>query len=67
MLTERAQGYTRAVTTALEQLQAETAVNAAVGGTAGGSYTAVEQAMLNDMKTLLNQIRAALIASGVSV
>ena len=67
MLTDRAQGYTRAVTGALEQLQSETALNSAVITVAGATYTATEQGMINDMNTLLTQIRAALIASSIAV
>ena len=32
---------------------------------AGASYTATEQAMLNAIKTLVNQLRADLVAAGV--
>jgi hypothetical protein len=37
----------------------------AVTNTAGGSYTATEQAMLGQLKTLANNIRTALINSGI--
>lgn len=47
--------------------QTAAAVNAAVAGTAGAAYTATEQTMLNDLKALLNQIRAALVANGIAV
>jgi hypothetical protein len=67
LLSERAMGFTRAITDSLRTLQAESPLNSAVAGTASGTYTATEQAMLNDMKALLNQIRAALIASGQAV
>jgi hypothetical protein len=39
-------------------------VNAAVSGTAGAAYTATEQAMINDLKALANQMRALLVANG---
>jgi hypothetical protein len=67
MLTERAQGYTRAVTDALETIQSQAVLSAAIGTTAGAAYTATEQAMLNNMNTLLTQIRAALIASDIAI
>jgi hypothetical protein len=47
--------------------QTEVTVNAAVSGTAGAAYTGTEQTMINDLKALVNQIRAALIADGVLV
>lgn len=47
--------------------QASAAVNSAIAGTAGAAYTATEQTMLNDLKALVNQIRAALIADGIAV
>lgn len=42
-------------------------VNAAVPEVAGAAYTAVEQAMLNDLKALVNQMRSLLIANGQAV
>lgn len=47
--------------------QPAAAVNAAVAGTAGAAYTATEQTMLVDLKALVNQLRAALVANGVCV
>ena len=47
--------------------QTEYAVNAAIAATAGAAYTATEQGMINDLKALVNQLRAALIANGVAV
>lgn len=47
--------------------QTSAAVNAAITATAGAAYGATEQAMLNDIKALLNQIRAALVADGITV
>lgn len=47
--------------------QTEVTVNAAVTGTAGGAYGATEQAMINDLKDLTNQLRALLIANGQAV
>lgn len=38
---------------------------AAVTQTAGGTYTATEQAMLGALKTLVNQLRADLVAVGL--
>lgn len=43
-----------------ERLPEETTYNDAISSTAGATYGATEQAMLNDIKALLNQIRAAL-------
>ena len=40
-------------------------VGAAVSGTAGAAYTGVEQAIINDLVTLVNNLRAALIANGI--
>lgn len=47
--------------------QTAATVNAAVAGTAGGSYTGTEQTMLNDLKALVNQLRSTLIANGIAV
>jgi hypothetical protein len=47
--------------------QASAAVNAAISATAGATYTAVEQGMLNDLKALVNQLRGALIANGIAM
>lgn len=47
--------------------QVSAAVNAAITATAGVVYTAAEQTMLNDLKALTNQLRAALIANGIAV
>ena len=41
------------------------ASQAAVSGTAGAAYTATEQAMLNDLKTLANALRDALVQLGL--
>jgi hypothetical protein len=46
--------------------QTSVTVNAAVAGTAGALYTATEQGILNNATALLNQIRAALIANGIT-
>lgn len=51
----------------LDQITLGASVNPAIASTAGGTYTAAEQAMLNDIKALLNQIRAALVANGIMV
>jgi hypothetical protein len=42
-------------------------VSAAVAGTAGAAYTATEQGMINDLKTLSNQMRTALVNDGIAV
>ncbi len=47
--------------------QTAATLNAAISATAGAAYTATEQTMLNDIKALLNQIRAALVADGIGV
>lgn len=47
--------------------QTEAAVSAAVAGTAGVTYTATEQGIINNLVTLVNQLRAALVANGVCV
>jgi hypothetical protein len=47
--------------------QTSATVNAAIAGTAGGAYTATEQGLINGTVTLLNQIRAALVANGIAV
>jgi hypothetical protein len=56
-ITERARGY-------LQGLPAVT-VGAEVTTSAGGTYTASEQAMLNELKTLVNQLRAVLVTNGI--
>ena len=38
---------------------------AAVSGTAGASYTSTEQQMINDLKTLVNQLRADLVTARI--
>jgi len=47
--------------------QTSASVNAAIAATAGVLYTATEQGMINDLKALCNQLRAALVANGVAV
>lgn len=42
-------------------------VDPAVSGTAGATYTATEQAIINDLVTLVNQLRAALVANGIAI
>lgn len=46
-------------------VQPASANQAAVTQTAGATYTATEQAMLNALKTLVNQLRADLVSAGV--
>ena len=41
------------------------ASQAAVTGTAGASYTSTEQQMINDLKTLVNQLRADLVTARI--
>lgn len=47
--------------------QASAAVNAAIAGTAGATYTATEQGLINSLLALANQLRAALVANGIAV
>lgn len=47
--------------------QTSAAVNAAISATAGVLYTATEQGMINDLKSLCNQLRALLVANGQAV
>ena len=47
--------------------QTSAAVSAAIAGTAGAAYTATEQGLINSLVTLVNQLRAALVANGVAV
>lgn len=46
-------------------VQPASANQAAVTQTAGATYTGTEQAMLNALKTLVNQLRADLVAAGI--
>jgi hypothetical protein len=67
---ERAKGWTRSIVDRLNAtpfIETVPTVNAAISATAGATYTASEQAMINDMKALLNQLRSALEAAGVVV
>jgi hypothetical protein len=41
------------------------AVNAAVSGTAGAAYTATEQQLINDLVSLVNQMRQTLVDNGL--
>lgn len=47
--------------------QSSATLNAAISATAGAAYTAAEQGMLNDLKAIVNQMRAALVANGIAV
>lgn len=47
--------------------QTEYTVNGAVVGAAGAAYTATEQGIINNLVTLVNQLRAALVANGIAV
>jgi len=47
--------------------QTEVTVNGAVAGTAGVVYTVTEQTIINDLVALVNQLRAALVANGITV
>lgn len=47
--------------------QTSSAVSAAVAGTAGAAYTAVEQGIINNLVTLVNQLRTALVNNGIAV
>ena len=46
-------------------VQPASANQAAVTQTAGASYTATEQAMMNSLKALVNQLRSDLVATGL--
>ncbi len=41
------------------------ASQAAVSGSAGGTYTATEQQIINDLVTLVNQLRSDLVTMGL--
>lgn len=45
--------------------QPASASQAAVSGTAGAAYTATEQTLINDLVTLVNQLRADLVTLGI--
>lgn len=47
--------------------QTSAAVSAAISGTAGAAYTAAEQGLINNTVTLVNQLRAALVANGIAI
>lgn len=47
--------------------QTSAVVNAAIAGAAGGAYTATEQGLINSLLALVNQLRAALVANGITV
>lgn len=47
--------------------QAPVAVDAAIAGTAGVLYTATEQGLINSLLSLVNQLRGALVANGITV
>lgn len=68
--TDRAQGWTRTIVDRLNAtpfVATVPTVNAAISATAGATYTASEQVMLNEIKVLLNQLRSALESAGVVV
>jgi hypothetical protein len=46
--------------------QFSSAVSAAVAGTAGVVYTATEQVIINNLVTLVNQLRTALVNNGIA-
>lgn len=46
-------------------VQPADAAQAAATGTAGASYTATEQTLINDLKTLVNQLRSDLVTVGL--
>ena len=46
-------------------IQRSGSAQAAVGGTADGTYSVGEQDMINDLVTLTNELRAALVAIGI--
>ena len=45
--------------------QRSNANQAAVAGAAGGAYTAAEQTILNNVVTLANELRAAMVEKGL--
>jgi len=47
--------------------QAASTVNAAIAGTAGATYTATEQGLINSLLALVNQLRTALVNNGIAV
>jgi hypothetical protein len=47
--------------------QTSAAVNAAIAGTAGATYTAAEQTLINDIAALVNQLRTASVNNGTAV
>lgn len=47
--------------------QTSAAVAGSIAGTAGATYTATEQGLINSLITLVNQLRAALVANGIAV
>jgi hypothetical protein len=47
--------------------QTSAAVNAAIAGSAGAAYTATEQGLINSLLALVNQLRVALVANGITV
>lgn len=47
--------------------QTSAAVNAAIAGSAGATYTAAEEGLINSLLALVNQLRAALVANGIAV
>jgi hypothetical protein len=46
-------------------VQRSGAAQAAVAGSAGGTYTATEQTIINNLVTLANELRAAKVALGL--
>lgn len=46
-------------------VQRSNASQAAIADVAGGTYTAAEQTMLTNLKTLTNELRAALVEKGI--
>jgi len=47
--------------------QTSAAVGAAIAGSAGVVYTGTEQGLINSLLSLVNQLRAALVANGITV
>jgi hypothetical protein len=47
--------------------QTSAAVGTAIAGAAGVVYTATEQGLINSLLALVNQLRAALVANGITV
>jgi hypothetical protein len=57
----------RDLTDAIPGSNGAVSVGSDVSGSAGAVYGSTEQAMLNDLASLVNQLRAALVSNGIVV